>query len=336
MIWLWILLGALLLLLLALAGGVIYMYRFGLSRRPFPWSKEYRDPWAKRPREPRLVNGEPFNPNGWGDAIVEGEQWMYDTYHKVGRRYTMKSYDGLMLAADYFPPEGEAPRAIILLAHGYRSGPLLDFSISTRDMLAMNLGCFIIHQRAHWASEGDLITFGVRERYDVRDWAAFLTREFPGVPVILDGLSMGAATVMAAAALDLPENVRGIIADCGYTSMQGIFNKIIREWFHLPPFPLVPLTDLYCRARHGFGFTDVNSAKTLSKAKVPVLLAHGQADSFVPHAMAEEIYKAARDTVDITFFSVPDAEHGLSYLIDNAGYRRLIGEFLDKCLKDNS
>ena len=88
----------------------------------------------------------------------------------------------------------------------------------------------------------------------------------------MDGLSMGASVVMAAAELDLPDNVRGIIADCGYTSMRGIFDKIIREWFHLPPFPLVPLTDLYCRVRHGFGFSDVNSAETLAHATVPVLL----------------------------------------------------------------
>ena len=117
---------------------------------------------------------------------------------------------------------------------------------------------------------------------------------------------------------------------------QDIFDKIIREWFHLPPFPLVHITDLYCRIRHGFGFSDVNSAETLAHAKVPVLLAHGQADTFVPHAMGQKIYDAVKDKIDITFFSVPEAEHGLSYLMDNAGYRRLIGEFLDKCLKDNS
>lgn len=333
MIW-WILAGAVLLLVLIAVGGSVYMYRFGLSRRPFPWSKEYRNLWANPPKGPRLVDGKPFNPGGWGEAIFQGELWMYNTYKATGRRYYMTSYDGLKLAADYFPPKGNAPRAIVLLAHGYRSGPLSDFSISTRDMLEMNLGCFLIHQRAHWDSEGELITFGVRERYDLRDWAAFLEREFPGVPVIMDGLSMGGATVMAAAALDLPSNVKGIIADCGYTSMREIFDKIIREWFHLPPFPLVHITDLYCRIRHGFGFSDINSAETLAHAKVPVLLAHGQADTFVPHAMGQTIYDAVKDKIDVTFFSVPEAEHGLSYLMDNAGYRRLLAEFFDKCLED--
>ena len=333
MIW-WILLGVVSLIVLILLGGSVYMYRIGLSRRPFPWHREHRNLWAEPPKNPRIVNGVPFNPNGWGEIIGMGDRWMYDTYKSKGRRYTMTSFDGLNLVADYIPPEGDAPRAIDLLVHGYRSGPIGDFCISTKDMHEMNLGCFLIHHRAHWDSDGKVITFGVRERYDVRDWARLIEREFPGVPVIMDGISMGGATVMAAAALDLPVNVRGIIADCGYTTMRGMFNKVIREWFHLPPFPLVHITDLYCRIRHGFGFSDVNSAETLAHATVPVLLAHGQKDSFVPHSMAVEIYEAVKDKIDITFFSVPEAEHGLSYLQDNAGYRRLFAEFFDKCLKD--
>ena len=333
MIW-WILLGVVSLIVLILLGGSVYMYRIGLSRRPFPWHREHRNLWAEPPKNPRIVNGVPFNPNGWGEIIGMGDRWMYDTYKSKGRRYTMTSFDGLNLVADYIPPEGDAPRAIVLLVHGYRSGPIGDFCISTKDMHEMNLGCFLIHHRAHWDSDGKVITFGVRERYDVRDWARLIEREFPGVPVIMDGISMGGATVMAAAALDLPVNVRGIIADCGYTTMRGMFNKVIREWFHLPPFPLVHITDLYCRIRHGFGFSDVNSAETLAHATVPVLLAHGQKDSFVPHSMAVEIYEAVKDKIDITFFSVPEAEHGLSYLQDNAGYRRLFAEFFDKCLKD--
>ena len=147
------------------------------------------------------------------------------------------------------------------------------------------------------------------------------------MPVILDGISMGAATVMAAAALDLPENVRGIIADCGYTSMRGIFEKVIRQWFHLPPFPLVDLADRYCRLLNGFGFRDVSSAECLRKAKVPVLLAHGEADDFVPYSMAVEIYEAVRDFVDIEFISVRDAGHGLSYPVAKEPYLAAMRDF---------
>ena len=60
---------------------------------------------------------------------------------------------------------------------------------------------------------------GVKERYDARDWAVWAKSHFgPEVPIFLMGVSMGAATVLLAAGLDLPANVCGIVADCGYTS----------------------------------------------------------------------------------------------------------------------
>ena len=36
--------------------------------------------------------------------------------------------------------------------------------------------------------------------------------------IFLCGISMGCATTLMAAGLDLPDNVKGIIADCGFTS----------------------------------------------------------------------------------------------------------------------
>ena len=43
------------------------------------------------------------------------------------------------------------------------------------------------------------------------------------------GLSMGAATVLMASELELPSNVIGIIADCGYTSPGAIVRKVSRD-----------------------------------------------------------------------------------------------------------
>jgi pimeloyl-ACP methyl ester carboxylesterase len=100
-------------------------------------------------------------------------------------------------------------RGVFLMVHGYRSCGFDDFCGAVQNMTRDGFGCMVIDQRAHGLSEGNTICFGVREREDVREWALFLEKEFPGMPVILDGISMGAATVMAAAALDLPENVRG-------------------------------------------------------------------------------------------------------------------------------
>jgi pimeloyl-ACP methyl ester carboxylesterase len=265
------------------------------------------------------------------------QHWLLDAYKDRGRFYETVSHDNLRLTAHYIPPEGEM-RGIFLMVHGFRSCGFHDFSGAVHDISKLGFGCMVIDQRAHCLSGGDTVCFGALERFDVIRWAELIEREFPGVPVILDGISMGGATVMAAAGLDLPANVRGIIADCGYTSMRAIFNEVIRKKFHLPAFPLVDLASLYCRLRNGFDFDTLQSAETLAHAQVPVLLAHGMKDDLVPYFMAEEIYAAVKDKIDVELVTSSEAGHGLTYLHDHEAYTAAMNRLYDKALthKENS
>lgn len=178
---LWILLLLFALLLIGVLAATVYLYRFGLKRRPFPKSPPDRDIWAEPPGPRKNRDGTPFDPYGWGEDIRRAETALYEMAQKFPR-YTVRSRDGLTLAGRYFPPEGDT-RGIVLMVHGYRSNPMGDFSCAVRDMRAMGMGCFLIEQRAHLTSEGDTITFGAMERYDILAWTQFLAREFPGRPV---------------------------------------------------------------------------------------------------------------------------------------------------------
>ncbi len=334
MIWQWILgivCGVAVLAVLLIFLGAAYMYRFAHARKPFPWSRVKPDRWEQE-LSPRVGDdGKPFDPCGCGELIWDCDRWLYGQNKERGVRYTLHSYDGLTLAAHYIPADTPQPRAIFLMAHGYRSSAMWDFAVAAHDLHGAGFGCFLIDQRAHGASEGKTICYGAKERYDVRDWARFIGEKYPGVPVILDGISMGAATVMAACGLELPENVRGVVADCGFTTMEGMFDKFIAEWFHLPTWPLVPLSGLYSRILNGFGYHDVNSAEALTHTRLPVLLVHGEADSFVPFRMGQEIWDAVKEQGNVTFFPVPEAEHALSYLQDREGYRAQLEEFFARC-----
>ena len=143
--------------------------------------------------------------------------------------------DGTPLAARYYHHADGAPLAIIF--HGYRG-------YATRDGLggytlctALGYNVLLPDQRAHGYSGGHTITMGVKERYDARDWAVWARSHFgPEVPIFLMGVSMGAATVVLAAGLSLPDNVCGVVADCGYTSPREITRKCLPEY--LPGMPV--------------------------------------------------------------------------------------------------
>ncbi|MFR7743588.1 MAG: hypothetical protein ACLU3I_10065 [Acutalibacteraceae bacterium] len=91
-------------------------------------------------------------------------------------------------------------------------------------------------RRAHGQSEGVYITFGIHERRDAATWAQYAAMHFgPDHPLFLGGLSMGATTVLLASALELPPSVRGVIADCGFSSPEAIMRSVLQAHVKMAP-----------------------------------------------------------------------------------------------------
>ena len=77
--------------------------------------------------------------------------------------------------------------------------------------------------RTHGESEGKYIGMGWLDRLDVLKWIDLIRERDEQAQIILHGVSMGGATVMMTSGEALPENVRAVIDDCGYTSVWDIF-----------------------------------------------------------------------------------------------------------------
>lgn len=239
-----------------------------------------------------------------------------------------RSHDGLTLTARIYRTDPKAP--VQILVHGYRSMGIRDFSGGLA--LALESGCnaILIDQRAHGHSEGSFLSFGILERQDVLTWTDFAVREFgPDVKIVLAGISMGAATVLMASELALPENVVGIIADSGYTSPKDIICRVMAHR-HIPVWAGYPLVWLGARLLGGFDPGAVSAADALKKCKKPVLFIHGQGDHFVPCEMTLENYAAC--AAPKYLLTVPNAPHGISFVLDENAYRKAVGEFLKKVL----
>lgn len=239
------------------------------------------------------------------------------------------SYDGKLLHARFVPCENA--RGTILLFHGYRSHYLVDFSAVLPYYHELGFNLLICDQRSHGQSEGNYITFGVRERYDVVSWVTYLSLMLgESHPLILDGLSMGASTVLMASDLELPGNVRGIIADCGFTSPGDIIRYLLKKQYGLPARPVAAFISLFTKVFAGFGLEQWSTTEALRNARYPVLLIHGLADDFVPSWMSRAAYDAC--TSEKTLIEVEGAEHGCSYLRAPERCKAALKEFLEKHL----
>lgn len=241
----------------------------------------------------------------------EAGKALYDSIPKEDVWIT--SFDGLKLHGELLK-NGDGKKLLIEV-HGFRSSAKHDFIAAMPYFYGKGFSILLIDLRAHGESEGEYITYGVHERCDLRDWVYFAMEKLGAdIEIVLHGISMGASTVLMTSALDLPENVRGIIADSGYTSPYDIFVRVLELSFHAKPFPILPITQLMAERKANFGFKDASTLDAMAENTIPVLFVHGEDDDFVPIEMSEANYNVCK--AEKQFVRVPGARHACGYVVD--------------------
>ena len=296
------------LLVLMLVSG-IYVFVAGCVRR-----KEI--PWLVKEK----IDNTPYKK--YYKYIQQANQWLIE--HDA-QDICIINRDGLKLHGLWVPTENA--RGTVLLAHGYRSTMLLDFGMAFYFYHKQGLNLLIPEQRSHGKSQGVFITFGVKESEDMLEWLKFHNRRHSTLPVILSGLSMGASTVMYLADKQVPPNVCGIVADCGFTSPKEILASVFTKVTHLPSAPSLWVTELCARVFARFSLTQCDTRDTLARSHLPILMIHGLEDGFVPCEMTKEGYAACTSAKQLLL--VEGADHGISFLVDKDRYTKMVIDFLD-------
>lgn len=310
MIWLYITIGILGLALLFVAAVTLACYFNAFYQRKKP-QNHYR-----------LPKGKHFETNKEEMCSLIGEMEKVP-YERV---YT-KSYDGLRLSARYYHVADGAPLQI--QAHGYRGTGVRDFCGGNKLARKSGFNTLLIDMRAHGESQGHTITFGIRERKDILSWIDYATKRFGNTPIFLVGVSMGAATVLMASELNLPDSVKGIIADSPYDSPLDIIADTCRERNLNPKF-MTPFIKLAACVFGRFRLGSADATTAVAHTKIPILLIHGEEDTIVPCEMSRKIYRNCHGYAELHTF--PFAGHGLSYMADNARYERIVSEFIAKAM----
>lgn len=230
---------------------------------------------------------------------------------------SITSGDGLRLMGSYLPAEGEAVRNVILV-HGYHSTGYKDFA-GILKYYHSDSNVLMIEQRAHRRSEGKYITMGIRESEDLALWCGFMNEKAGShLPMYLHGVSMGGATVAMAEGEELPDNVKGIICDCGFTNPYDIAVHVSKTYMNGATIPLMPMVNRYAKWLAGIDLKEKNAPEILNSAKIPILFVHGTWDKFVPPHMSVRNYEACSAPRKICL--VDEATHAMSFLKDTDKY----------------
>lgn len=275
------------------------------------------------------------------DEIQEGIVWISQ---QEAEDIYIQSEDGLKLHARLMDQSGA--KGTVLMFHGYRTHPEVDFSASSH--VYYECGNRIVHidQRAAGESEGKYIGFGVLESRDCCLWAQYIANRFgTDQKIILAGLSMGASTVLMATAhhedrrvrincsmeepmevsMTLPKNVTGIVADSAFSSPYDIIKKRIRTTYHCNGRLLTIAIGIWSRMLAHYSLKELSVPDVMKHNTIPVLLVHGTEDSNVPVEMTVKIAENCQAPKQVLL--VKGAEHGTGYLVDNEAYKKALQEF---------
>ena len=236
----------------------------------------------------------------------------------------IESFDGLKLHAYVYKSE-KPSKKFVLGIHGYRSyarpeyGPYIEF------YRQHGYNMLLPDDRGHAPSQGEYIGFGVLDRLDCVDWARYIVDTYgDDVEILLHGVSMGAATVLSASGENLPRQVQGIVADCGYSNPMDVLASQLK----LPDAKqIMRKVEKIGEKKMGYDLHSITALSQVAKAKVPIFFVQGGNDEMVPSYMVYELYKACPTRKRLLY--VTDAGHAESICKAKAEYEQCLVSFFD-------
>ena len=264
-----------------------------------------------------------------GELINEDLNWLlnYSNYSNV----TIKSFDNLNLNG-YKILNNSSTDNWVITVHGYTSKGI-DMSSYAKKFYDMGYNILMPDLRSHGNSEGTYIGMGWIDRLDILKWINFILKDNKEAKIILHGVSMGAATVSMVSGEALPNNIKAIIADCGYTSVWEQFSHKLKDLYSLNDFPIMNACSIISKFKAGYSLNEASSLKQVSKSKTPILFIHGDKDDFVPYKMMADLYNAANCPKEQ--LTIKNAGHAEASKIDPKLYWTTITTFIAKYLDSN-
>ncbi|WP_339216136.1 alpha/beta hydrolase [Ornithinibacillus sp. FSL M8-0202] len=261
--------------------------------------------------------------------LEEAEKWYVEQEQEV---LQITSYDDLVLKAGYLENDRKTGKAVIL-AHGYR-GNRDHMDNLVKFYYDQGFDVLLPDARGHGESEGDYVGYGWHDRLDYVQWINLLVEEYGAEQIVLHGNSMGASLVLMTSGEELPDEVKGIIADSGYTTVKEELKHQLKHLYHIPAFPILDITSMITKVRAGYFFGEASAIDQVKNNTRDLFIIHGDADELVPTEMAYELFEAAGG--DKELWIVPNAGHTKAYNVATEEFQDRLQQFLDKALEETT
>ncbi len=279
----------------------------------------------KMKQDTSVLSEEPSEVQRAIEILCGSKQWQASVEDKA-EEWTIISYDHLKLQGYFMRNDSHR---YVILCHGF-TGSAKEMFGRAEYMFGKGFNVLIPNARAHGQSEGRYRGMGFLERKDMLGWIEKIVKEDADSQIVLFGQSMGAATVIMTSGEKMPPNVKAIISDCSYTSVWDEFSLQLKRQYHLPSFPIMNIANYMSKKIAGYSFKEASPINSIQRNHLPILLIHGDADTFVPCEYSEQLYEKANAPKYRVV--VENAGHCMSVVKNGQKYWHEIDSFLKEVL----
>jgi len=241
---------------------------------------------------------------------------------------TFETSDGFKISGLLMTPQNPNGHAIVVchgVAHDKRSAVRF-----VQYLVREGYTLLPIDFRAHGESEGDLMTYGLREKEDLLAAVRYLraTLGIPGCIGVL-GASMGASIAIQAAAEST--QIDALVLDSPFASLKKISEESVARITRLPkPLLWFPtrLAFVLIRILHSFDIPQVEPVEKVCDVECPMLFIHGSKDIRIPVHHTIEIFEKASSEKEL--WIVEDAGHLGAYPMHTREYQQRVLDFFHR------
>ncbi len=263
-------------------------------------------------------------------APVETRKFPEETpadYNMPYEDVTITSEDGLKLVGWFVPSQNGA---VIIMQHGYKS-TRKELLNEAEMMYRHGYGILLTTIRAHDHSEGETITFGMKEVNDMDAWYQYLIRRDDMDPDRIGILGNSYGGMLAIQYASVNGNIKAVVADCAFSSLNDTVETSVTYFTDLPSFPFAPLIVYWAEKETGYKLEDIDATKWIAKISPrPVFLMQGGADVVISADSGQRLYDAAGEPKELWF------EPGLGHVdFDSdmpAEFENRVSRFFDRYL----
>jgi alpha-beta hydrolase superfamily lysophospholipase len=242
-----------------------------------------------------------------------------------------KAKDGIALKG-WWVPAPDAKGSVVLV-HGLNRSRL-EMVGKTKFLHDQGWNALLFDLRAHGESGGTMRTLGYLERGDVQAAVELARARASALPVVLWGISFGAATAVFTAAED--PQVAAVVCDSSFRSLRdttshhlGLFRRF-RWWARLvPSWPVSDEVLFWFKRRTGVDPDELDVEKAAAKLRPrPALFVANSGDRRMPQEIAFDLQKAAGEHAAVLV--IPGTSHGGAWREGTAPYEEAVQKILDQ------